>query len=417
MVKTIYLLLFLFCPFMATFAQSYRLIDLEAQFLRENYLLLAERYELSKAEATLIQEKLLPNPSLQISEVNLWSNATAELMPKLIGNYGQKQQFAVELEQLIETAGKRKKRVAIRQLEQQTALFVYEGLLRALKKDLRHTFNELEIKVLMKSRLVNSILLFESLYERYARLVQQRLISQSEFYRVQAALLSFRKEQLELANETAVLLQRLRVLTNLPTLELSQLHFAKAEFNLSAKIPVDIRTVGIDRHIGLQQQRNKQDISRAQLRLERAMRKPDLAMHVSYDRGSGTMLNFVGFGMRMDLPIFNRNKGAIQFAQYQIEQEDISYQAMVFEMDTELSRLQKQLIDYERELAAPWAEATLADDMLERYEKNLLSKKVTLLEFIDYAESSKAAYEAQLELQQGYKDVFEEIQYLLGQDF
>lgn len=45
----------------------------EAKFINENLLLMAHQFEISKAEADLIQAKLWPNPLLSIEDVNLWN--------------------------------------------------------------------------------------------------------------------------------------------------------------------------------------------------------------------------------------------------------------------------------------------------------------------------------------------------------
>ena len=121
-------------------AQSNTIQDLEAQFLQNNYLLIANKLNIDKADAEIVQEKLWNNPTLSISEVNLWKTYQIEEQPYLFGKYGKNQQISVGLEQLIETAGKRKKRVAIKQLEKNNALFDYEELLRELKKELRQSF-------------------------------------------------------------------------------------------------------------------------------------------------------------------------------------------------------------------------------------------------------------------------------------
>lgn len=102
---------------MQTQAQNVTLDNLEAAFLQKNYALIANKFNVDRIDAEIIQEKLWQNPTLSISEVNLWKTYNVEEQPYLFGRYGKNQQISVELEQLIETAGKRKKRVAIKELE------------------------------------------------------------------------------------------------------------------------------------------------------------------------------------------------------------------------------------------------------------------------------------------------------------
>jgi len=75
-------------------AQQYSRQDLEDQFLKNNYQLLAGKFNISKADALIVQERLWSNPNLSIAEVNLWSNRTAESFPALFGgNRGTHQQI------------------------------------------------------------------------------------------------------------------------------------------------------------------------------------------------------------------------------------------------------------------------------------------------------------------------------------
>ncbi|MCH5688037.1 hypothetical protein LWM68_29495 [Niabella sp. W65] len=84
----------------------------EAIFLRENLSLIAEQLNVPMAEAEVKQASLWPNPQFTLDEINLWANrhqtGGQEVSPPIIGNWGRNQQYAVSLEQLIYTAGKRK---------------------------------------------------------------------------------------------------------------------------------------------------------------------------------------------------------------------------------------------------------------------------------------------------------------------
>jgi len=148
-------------------AQTYTVADLEQQFLEKNYVLIAGKYNIAKADAEIVQEKLWPNPTLSISEVNLWKTYQIEEQPFLFGNYGNNQQISIELEQLVETAGKRKKRVAIKQLEKNSVVFDFEELMRGLKKELRQNYYSLN-RIQTQETLLNSIVdLFTQMNSQY----------------------------------------------------------------------------------------------------------------------------------------------------------------------------------------------------------------------------------------------------------
>src|SRR5690606_19319077 len=90
-----------------------------------------------EAKAKVIQARLWPNPTLSISEVNGWANAGSESLGRLAGNWGDHAQVAIDIEQLIQTAGKRRKLLAIEETGVRIAEQQFEVLLRSLQVELR----------------------------------------------------------------------------------------------------------------------------------------------------------------------------------------------------------------------------------------------------------------------------------------
>ncbi|SKC05635.1 outer membrane protein, cobalt-zinc-cadmium efflux system [Sphingobacterium nematocida] len=399
-------------------AQSYALTDLEELFLKNNYQLLAQRYNIKRADAELLQEKVWSNPTLSISELNLWKNSSYEELPPLFGNYGKAQQISVELEQLIETAGKRKKRIAIKMLERDDRLLEYEDLLRQLKKELRQAFYKVERLDTEERQLQTVVELFEELQRQYASQVQKQNLSQADFYRVQSELVTLQRELLELQTEKLEVLSTLRILTHLPSLSSKDLVFKNlSEFKLSA-LPADLLGITIQQNIGLKRQGNVELSAEKKLALERAMRRPDITVQLGYDRGGNIMRDFIGVGAQVDLPIFNRNKGNIKAAQFEIEQERATAAALRGEVESTLIRLQSQLLTYERLLQHWDGERIMEQEkMWINYNKYLQGRQITLLEFVDFTQAFKEAQKSQTQLLEEYKNTYEELQYIVGIDF
>src|SRR5690606_1026474 len=121
----------------------------EELFLKQNLLLIAEKYNIDQASALLLQAKLWPNPSISIDEVNLWSTKKplASLdrpLPPIFGDIAKNTQCSAQIEQLIQTAGKRKKRIAVEQISVDIAIQQFEEILRNLKLDFRTNISRLQ---------------------------------------------------------------------------------------------------------------------------------------------------------------------------------------------------------------------------------------------------------------------------------
>src|SRR5690554_1683812 len=120
----------------------------EAIFLENNLLLISENLRIEQQKAKVIQARLWPNPSFSISEINAWASRKQtggqEVSPPFWNDFGKNQQIAFEIEQLIQTAGKRKKLIALEQVDVSISEQYFEDLLRGLKLELRKQLTDLQ---------------------------------------------------------------------------------------------------------------------------------------------------------------------------------------------------------------------------------------------------------------------------------
>lgn len=398
-------------------AQTYSVADLENLFQKNNLQLIAKKYDVNKAEALLIQEKLWPNPTLTVDNLNLWANKSFETMPNLIGNYGSKQQLNMELEQLIETAGKRKKRIAIKKAEQEGSQLEFEEVLRQLRLDLRNNLHSIRRLQLQEKELNTVHRLFSQLNEQYKIQAGKQHISQVSYFRVNSELIGIQKELLDLKTEMNDRIQELRVLTQIPELRVESIVFDEFSMDKFKTLPSNLKEQALSQNIYLQTLNNEIQISESQLRLEKAHRTPNFNLLMNYERGGNVMNNFIGFGLNIDLPIFNRNKGNIQAAKIQVEQNQVSYSMGQLTLGNEIDKILNRLEIYTRNLEQ-WQEnhGEGQVEVLENYIKYLQERQVTLIEFIDFAQAQREAQQAFLELQEKYSNSIEELQYLVGKD-
>jgi cobalt-zinc-cadmium efflux system outer membrane protein len=399
-----------------TQAQNITLDNLEAAFLQKNYALIANKFNVDRIDAEIIQEKLWQNPTLSISEVNLWKTYNVEEQPYLFGKYGKNQQISVELEQLIETAGKRKKRVAIKELEKNSALFEYEELLRELKKELRQTYFSLARIQSEKKELQNSVDLFEQMMTQYQRQADLKNVPKADFYRLQTELIGLQKDQIELENQEIEYINKLRLLTQNSDLNVNEIDFSR--FNSHSKsILFNAKQLAKEQNIALKKQENEINLAEKQLILEKAQRTPDLAFQVNYDRGGNIMRDFVGVGVSIDLPIFNTNKGNIKASEIVLNQQQITKNALHSELDISIDQLQNQISQLDKALIQ-WKKLNNQEQltMIDNYKKHLQNKQITLLEFIDFTQAYRESQKAYLDLLENYQNTFEELNYIVGQD-
>lgn len=129
------------------------------------------------------------------------------------------------------------------------------------------------------------------------------------------------------------------------------------------------------------------------------------------------MYNFVGFGLSLDLPFFNRNQGRIRKAQMEIDQMEIHHKQVRSAVENEIVLAYQNLgnaIGFLQQIE-PDYEATL-EELLGAYTKSFEKREISLLEYLDffdaYLENRKIILEAAREVNEKAED----LNYAIGQD-
>lgn len=397
----------------------------EAIFLRENLLLLAEKLEIPKTQALVIQAQLWPNPTLWIDEVNLWATQNqisqfGEELPPLIGSLNRNQQIAVSIEQLIYTAGKKNKTVNLQKLGVEKAKQQFEEVLRALKLEFRKQLTHLQYLQRIEALYQKKLGSVKQLTEAYQKQVELGNIPRGDYIRLKALELKITKELNEYyqkSNETQKELKTLMRLPNTTYLILTEEDFVP---NLTP-----YKQLIIDSLLQLAQY-NRADLKLALFNkthyqnlytLEKAMRIPNLTLKVGYDRGGNFMYNFVGLGVSTELPFFNRNQGNIQLAQIAIQQAELQYQQKLESINNEVVSAYNnlQLAIQFLEKIDPNYETTL-DRLLNSYTQNFLNRNISLLEYLDFSEAYLENKTIILEANKEVNEKIENLNYSIGID-
>ncbi len=395
----------------------------ERLFLSNNLLLIAEKLNIKQAEALVMQARLWPNPSLSIDEVNFWATdkqlSMGEELPPFTGSkLGKNRQISAELEQVILTARKRKKLVAMEEVSRDMAAQYFEDLLRNLKTEFRNSLTALQYLQLYQQVYARQMEETSRLLAAYEQQVRNGNINRAELIRLKALLLELRNEHKEIREEVNELQQQLAVLLHLPAesyIVLENSGFLPEFSNFQSLSISELLQKAQDHRPDLQVARLEHTYYDRMHTYERAQRVPDLNLKVGYDRGGNFLYNFIGFGVGMDLPLFNRNQGNIRYAQLGIERSRILQSQTQRTVETEVMAAYRNLLNsivfYENIEAEYDAEL---DELLDSYTRNFRSRNISMLEFLDffdaYLDNKRTILNAQKELNIN----LEELKYVTG---
>src|SRR5690554_2255916 len=395
----------------------------EAIFLKNNLLLLAENLSISKAEASLIQAKVWPNPTLTLDQVNLWKPKSIEgqeLVPPLSGDFGRNQQFGISIEQLILTAGKRRKLMALEKVGVEQSKQYFEEVLRNLKIEFRYQLNQLNYLQTYKDIYKNQLTSIDQLVNAYRNQVEAGFLNKGEYIRLRASSLEILNNLHNLENDLNEVQHNLKVLMNLPSTTQFVLQADGLAVNIQELNNLNIAALIDTAHNNrpeYQISKLQEDYAVKYLAVERAERVPNLALIGEYNRGDVIYTDFIGFGVAVDLPVFNRNKGNIRIAELEIQQAQLNQQFVTSGIEKEVSLaviqfrralefIQQIENDYEDEL----------DQILNAYTQSFKNKNIDIVQYLDFLEAYLENKNIILQATVDLRNRAEELNYAVGKD-
>lgn len=399
--KTIRLLFtFMLLFHMAATAQTDSLkLDLsqaERLFLTRNYQLLAANYQIGQAQAEIITAKLFDNPEL--SYENLFYNHETKKFFETSFATGQ---YSAQISQLIKLAGKRKKNIALAQTGVKVAAQEYADLLRNLRFQLRNTFykayyNSQSIKV-YDQEIASS----QQLLNVYQQQLKMGNVAAKDVIRIQSLLINLKTELNSLLNELEDNYKDIKLMCGLEAnvpLHLV-LNPAQGSGNEVQKTPYTIlldsaKTNRSDYQLA----KTSLQYNEANLKLQKAMAIPDVELSLSYDLKGNYPEKYTGIGIRVPIPLFNRNQGEIKKAKIGIEAANTTIQMQEALLANEVYNSYQTALRSEQQYKGidPQFSANF-DQLMIGVNKNFKDRNISLIEFLDFYQSYK---ESTLQLNQ-----------------
>lgn len=372
----------------------------EQIFTSQNLTLIAERYNIDIAQAQITQARLWDNPSLSL-EQNIYN--------RLNGKYfdmGKEGEATVEIEQIIQIAGQRNKRIKLEKINKESARYQFEEVLRTLRSELRETcieiyFDDQSIKIYDTEISALQLLLNASREQQ-----KKGNLSLLETTRLEALLFSLKKDKNEIITRLTENREKLNLLLNyqagrsttpfIDTSVADKCDLDKISYSDLCQMLTERPDIKIS-HTELQ-------ASEANLKLQKSMAAPEFAIRGMYDRAGNFINNYFALGISISIPIFDRNQGNIKAARFEIQKKDkekaLSIAKAQSELYTAYSQLKKTLQLYRS------GNTELENNfgiLISGVTENFKSRNINMLEFIDYYESYK---EACLQLSESRKNVF-----------
>ncbi|MFV5685127.1 TolC family protein [Flavobacterium sp. GB2R13] len=387
--KKLFALLFLVSLNQVVVAQkTVTLEDCESQFLKKNLFLLASQYNIDASKALTIQARIWDNPTLTAA-LNAYNPDGNRYFD--IGKEGQK---AFGIEQLIYLGGKKSNEVKLAQTNEQLAELQFNDLLRILKLQLRKSFYTVYYNIKSLETTDKQLTHIEDLINSYSVQEQKGNIPLRDVVRLQSLYLNFKNERMEVVNDNIEEQANLKLLLN--ETETVIPNVSDVEFNKYLKtIAFDLKSLESDAITNRPDYLSKQkeiDANSLNVKLQKSLSVPDITVGATYDQRSGAFNKEANLTLGIPLPLWNKNKGNIKYAQTILDQSKVKKQNFDLQLQTEITSAWTKWDESRKNYSVikPIVNAdfeTVYNGILTNFKK----RNISLLEFTDFMESYNQA--------------------------
>jgi cobalt-zinc-cadmium efflux system outer membrane protein len=364
-----------------------------------NLLLLAEQYNISAAEANVIQARIWDLP-VASGEVNLINPEGRRFFDA--GRNGQK---ALAIQQLIYLGGKKKAEVEFAKSNVGIAQLQFEQLLRNLRLQLGQSFYTAFYDLRRLRRIDDQIHILDTLLSNYQSQTDKGNVPLKELVRLEALELNLRSNRTELSREILENRRILSLLTAIPEEVTPQVPDAQLSERLQLPLMSRDSTISYAVVNNLDYRTSQQIAESQELRLkwQRTLAVPDLTAGLSYDQLGGAFANQVNLTLGIPIPLWNRNRGNIKEAQARLTQSTYESTYKRSEIATLAAAQYDTWIQENKQLSniSPEILANL-ETVYQGMVLNFQRRNISLLEFTDFMESYNQSINQFNEIRKGW---------------
>jgi cobalt-zinc-cadmium efflux system outer membrane protein len=355
--------------------RSLTLSDAVEIFLKQNFQLIAARYDIDTAEAEKLTARLRPNPDISVGFSGLPLN--------LSGNLLTEQQYSYSIAQTFELGGKRGKRIDVANKNSDVARAQFEMAVWQLTNDLKRKFYTVILNQSLLNLAQENEKTFGEIVKHTEELVQAGEISGLDLTRLEVEKLKFDTDVANAERDYEVALRDLRITLggDYRAMEIEaagSLDPQNYDFSFA-----DLRDKAMAARPDLKAAQLSERAAEASIRLQDAQRIPDINLGAGITQVPEGGSNYT-FGVGITLPVHDRNQGERAKARIEKEkarnQEQLVTNQIISDVDKALIafQLQKRRVDLYRT-----GVLTKVNDIQNLTEYSLKAGESSILDLLD----------------------------------
>jgi cobalt-zinc-cadmium efflux system outer membrane protein len=341
-------------------------------FLKHNFDILINQFEVNKAEADLLKAKLFPNPKLTVNYTGL---QTSDLRA------GDNTQSTYRVDQLIELGGKRALRSSVATESLEASKLLHREAVRTLLSSFYSLFYNLNLDLL------NVTLAREDLahYDRALDIAEKRFnagfLSLVDYTKLKVARIDIENSLITLENQYKNDTEQFRLLIGSPqqvTPSPGQIRKSFREY-----IEEDLIDKAYQHRSDLQALERQLKSGEYNISLAKAVAIPDVTVGAEYENFGPQQTSGVGFGVSLNIPIFNRNQGEIARRRAEYRQIEFQIQKVKTQIITDVRIALQNYTTALKVYNVYSRKKTDVESLLANSEKAFALGGITVLDFLD----------------------------------
>ncbi|MEO8759481.1 MAG: TolC family protein, partial [Bacteroidia bacterium] len=279
---------------------SITLANAEDQFIKSNFGLLAQKFNVDASKALIRQAGLLNNPNIyyEQSVYNKYKTNGSKYFPTAVGGSDKTTQgeFIVQYNWLFSIAGKRNKAVQVAKANADIAQYQFDDLMRTLIFALRSDFYQLHYGMESLKLFDDEIASLKDIVNGFETQYTKGNVSLREITRVRALLFSLQNDRLETATNLRATLNEFAGLLNNPKPVFYKPDLNEAEvdgkYNSSTINLSDLLTQALTNRPDVKEAQAQVAANEANYKLQKATGVPDVMLQGVYDRNGSYIPNY-----------------------------------------------------------------------------------------------------------------------------
>jgi cobalt-zinc-cadmium efflux system outer membrane protein len=274
--------------------------DAVSIFLRQNFQLVAARYDIDTADAEKLTARLRPNPQVNVGFQGLPLDFS--------GNLITEQQYSYGISQTFELGGKRNKRINAANANSAVAQAQFQMVLWQLTNDLKKKFYTVLLDESLLKLAQENQKTFAETIKHTTELFQSGEISGLDLRRLEVEKLKFDTDVANAERDYELAVRDLRVALggDYRTMDVEvvgTVDYQPYQFSFS-----DLRDKALAARPDLKAAQLTERAADASIRLQDAQRIPDVNLGAGINQVPGGTSNYT-FGVGVTLPVYDRNQG------------------------------------------------------------------------------------------------------------